>query len=190
MLLGYARTSTSCSAVSQQIRALSAAGCERIYADTTKLHVGSWPELERAIGRLGDGDTLVVTALDRIGPRLSELLLRVRLIQSRGASLRALVGAVDTNTVAGRELIETLASLDRFDTGSRIQLGMQAAQHDGRHVGRPRLLEHQQVHDARLRELAGEPVSRIAREFGVSAQTLRRALRTATQPQTDRRQRA
>jgi DNA invertase Pin-like site-specific DNA recombinase len=124
---------------------------------------------------LRQNDVLVVTSLARLAGGLRDLIGRMHEVQSKGASVRALQGSIDTCTASGSQLLATLLSFDRQVAGDRIQHGMRAARSQGQHVGRPRLLTPQTVQLAAARLRAGEPVPQIARSIGVSPQTLRRA---------------
>lgn len=65
--IGYARVSTRDQNLDLQRDALRAAGCDRIYEDTTSGTRAKRPGLAKALDQLRDGDTLVVWKLDRLG---------------------------------------------------------------------------------------------------------------------------
>jgi DNA invertase Pin-like site-specific DNA recombinase len=92
-----------------QLEALSAAGCERRFADA-----GSWrerPELERALLELRDGrDCLVVCRLDRLGRSLRDLIATVAELEQRRIHLRSLEEGIDTAAAAG-----VFVALAQFD---------------------------------------------------------------------------
>jgi len=71
MIVGYCRTGTAeqKAGLDAQITALQQAGCERIFAEQIS-SVAKRPELEAALAFVRDGDTLVVTRLDRLALQL------------------------------------------------------------------------------------------------------------------------
>jgi len=60
MIIGYARVSTDDQNLHAQTDALTAAGCERIFADKISGSVRSRPELDKLLDQLRDGDVIVV----------------------------------------------------------------------------------------------------------------------------------
>src|SRR2546430_17456681 len=65
--VGYARISGASQNLNGQTDALTAAGCEKIFADTASGKLTERPELTLCLGYLRAGDTLVVWRLDRLG---------------------------------------------------------------------------------------------------------------------------
>jgi len=66
-LLGYARVSGTDENPQLQGDELAAAGCWKLFTDTASGALARRPELDRVLGELRDGDTLVVWRLDRLG---------------------------------------------------------------------------------------------------------------------------
>jgi len=179
MLVGYARVAPQDRASDVQQTKLRAAGCEVVFVERLATYPGQrQPELDRALTSLRSQDVLVVTTLDRLAGGLRDLVDRMHQVEAKGASVRALQGAMDTRTASGSQLLNALLTFDRQLAGERIHNGMKVAQRQGQHVGRPRLLDPEAVQLAAARLRGGEPVPSIARSMGVSPQTLRRALQT------------
>jgi DNA invertase Pin-like site-specific DNA recombinase len=67
MIVRYARTSTTeqMAGLEAQDRDLRAAGVERIFSEKTS-SVGARPQLEAALDYLREGDSLIVSKLDRL----------------------------------------------------------------------------------------------------------------------------
>jgi len=90
---GYARVSTDGQSVDAQVRQLRDAGAEKIFPETASGAKTDRRELARALRALGDGDTLLVTRLDRLARSTRDLLnILARLMQRFGGS--AVVGGV------------------------------------------------------------------------------------------------
>lgn len=102
MILGYARVSTKDQNFDGQLDALTAAGAERIFADTISGTARARPELDRLMTELRSGDIVVVTKYDRLARSLKDLLEIVDHVQVRGAGFRSLGEDIDTTSPAGR----------------------------------------------------------------------------------------
>lgn len=84
MHLGYARVSTGDQNPDLQLTALRQAGCTRLFTDTaTGAHVRR-PELTQCLKNLGEGDTLTVWKLDRLGRSLRDLITHARQLLAQG----------------------------------------------------------------------------------------------------------
>jgi DNA invertase Pin-like site-specific DNA recombinase len=106
-LIGYARVSTKQQATDRQEADLLAAGVRRddLYVDHGLSGArASRPEFDRALDAIQEGDTLVVTTLDRLGRSTQNMLSFAEGLRSRSAALRVLNlggGDVDTSTPMG-----------------------------------------------------------------------------------------
>ncbi|MDK8455911.1 recombinase family protein [Corynebacterium marquesiae] len=121
----YARNSTpiqespsfSCGEVSKsfaaQEEALIAAGCDskHIYSDTASGAQSQRPGLEAARSFLRDGDSLVVTRLDRLGRSIAEVVKTVADLDGEGVSLKVLEPELDTSRSADKLMVNILSSL-------------------------------------------------------------------------------
>ena len=65
MLFGYARVSTEDQNLELQIDALLKAGCERIFKEKVSGKNTDRPELQKLLGQVRAGDTIMVWKLDR-----------------------------------------------------------------------------------------------------------------------------
>jgi len=179
MIFGYARISTSDQSLDSQTDALTAAGAERIFADTISGTNRERPELAQLLDQLRDGDVVTVTKYDRLARSLHDLLDIVKAIEKRGAGFRSLAEDIDTTTSAGRLIFHVFASIAQFEReriSERTREGLQAARKRGRVGGRPpALTTDQKVEVRRMRDQEGRAIAAIAKLFGVSTTTVRRA---------------
>jgi len=90
MIFGYARISTSDQTIDGQTDALTAAGAERIFADTISGTKRERPELAQLLDQLRADDVVTVTKYDRLARSLHDLLDIARAIEERGAGFRSL----------------------------------------------------------------------------------------------------
>ena len=120
-LIGHARVSTRQQSTDRQQADLLAAGVRRddLYIDHGVSGArNSRPHFDRALDALIDGDTLVITTLDRLGRSTQNMLVFADGLRSRGAGLRVLNlggGDVDTATPMGSMLFTIMAALAQME---------------------------------------------------------------------------
>jgi DNA invertase Pin-like site-specific DNA recombinase len=176
--IGYARVSTDGQTLDAQQSELRSAGVERVYSEKISGAITERPALAKAIGALGNGDTLIVTKLDRLARSTRDLLNTLAAIGDRGASFKSLGDQwADTTTPHGRLMLTVLGGLAEFERHlilARTGEGRQRAQARGVKFGRkPKLTAHQRQ-EALARRANGEALVEIARSYAVSHSTISR----------------
>ena len=179
MIYGYARVSTDGQSVAAQVAQLTDAGAEKIFRETASGAKTDRRELARAIKALGDGDTLLVTRLDRLARSTRDLLNTLAQITERGAGFKSLADAwADTTTAHGRLMLTILGGLAEFERElirARTSEGRKRAKDRGQHMGRPpKLTPHQRAEAVRRRDKGEETLAEIGRTYNVSPQTISR----------------
>jgi DNA invertase Pin-like site-specific DNA recombinase len=182
-LIGYARVSTAEQDLAAQRRALAAAGCVEIVAETASGGDASRPELARLLARLGPGDTLVVARLDRLARSLAHLLAVIAGLEARGARFRSLADPIDTTGPSGTLVLQILGAVAEFERAlirERTRAGLAAARARGRRGGNPGLRARDPATIARLARAREE--ARLARALPAAEAWLGpvRRLRPAT----------
>ena len=134
-------------------------------------------ELRTVLDFMGAGDELVVTRVDRLARSLGDLQDVVRVLRSKGASLRCTEQPVDTGTAAGKAFLDMLGVFAEFETALRRERQMEGiarAKAAGKYKGRKPAVD-----PARVRALRAQGVrpSEIARRLKVGRTTVWRALR-------------
>src|SRR5688572_7005600 len=96
-LIGYARVSSTDQSVSNQVKALKAAGCATVRQEkmSGKSRDGR-TELATVLDFIRSGDTLVVVKLDRLGRSTRDVLNLVHELEQKGAHLRVLEPEINT----------------------------------------------------------------------------------------------
>ena len=182
-VFGYARVSTDGQTLAAQDAALKAAGCAKVYSETASGAKTDRAALAKVISKLGEGDRLMVTRLDRLARSTRDLLNVLDEIAKRGAGFRSLADAwADTTTPHGRLMLTVLAGLAEFERHlikTRTGEGRARAKAAGVHMGRPSKLTPHQQREAIARRDAGEALTDIARTFGVSHTTISRLTSSA-----------
>jgi DNA invertase Pin-like site-specific DNA recombinase len=121
-IFGYARVSTDGQTLDAQVSALKAAGAARVFRETASGAKTDRRELVRALKSLGEGDTLLVTRLDRLARSTRDLLNTLDTIAKAGAGFRSLHDVwADTTTPHGRLMLTVLAGImQRFDFSATL----------------------------------------------------------------------
>jgi DNA invertase Pin-like site-specific DNA recombinase len=134
--------------------------------------------LAKALSVLREGDTLIVTRLDRLARSTRDLLNTLDTIAKKGAGFKSLADAwADTTTPHGRLMLTVLGGLAEFERElirARTGEGRARAKARGVHMGRPSALTPHQQAEARQRRDNGETLMDIARTYGVSHTTISR----------------
>ena len=127
---------------------------------------------------LAEGDTLIVTKLDRLARSTRDLLNTLDAIGKAGASFRSLGdGWADTTTPHGRLMLTVLGGLAEFERHlilARTDEGRKRAQARGVRFGRNLKLTSHQRQEALARRANGEALVDIARSYAVSHSTISR----------------
>lgn len=178
MLYGYARVSTDGQSLDSQQAELSAAGCERIFAEKISGARSDRPELAKVLACLRTGDVLVVTRLDRLARSTRDLLNILDMVAKAGAAFKSLKDAwADTTTPHGRLMLTILGGLAEFERElilARTSDGRARAKANGVRFGRTPSLTPAQQEIALSRLANGEFQATIASSFGVSQSTISR----------------
>lgn len=178
MIFGYARVSTDGQTLDAQREALTAAGAERIFAETASGARSDRRELARALKALQPGDVLLVTRLDRLARSTRDLLNTLDAIAKAGAGFRSLADAwADTTTPHGRLMLTILGGLAEFERElitARTSEGRKRAVARGVKMGRKFKLNPEQRRHVAQERAKGESVRHLARVLGVSKATIAR----------------
>ncbi len=140
MLIAYQRSSTSeqQAGYDAQRRDLEAAGCTKFFGEMVS-SVAEREQLNAALAYLREGDTLVVTRLDRLARSVRNLMEIVDTISAKGASLRILDMGLDTSGPTGRLMLGVLGSVAQFEREimlERQREGIAKAKSEGKYKGR------------------------------------------------------
>ena len=187
MNVGYARVSTEEQTLSLQEDALTSAGCERIFTDTSSGAKANRPGLEELLTFVRPNDTLVVWRLDRLGRSLKYLIELMTLLGERQIGFRSLTEQIDTTSTAGKLIFHVFGALAEFERElirERTRAGLAAARARGRQGGRRRALTAKQVAIAQaLYESKHHSIAEICHTIHVSRATLYRyvAVRSASE---------
>lgn len=180
MLVGYARVSSSGQSLEVQQEQLTAAGCEKVFAEKRS---GTTTEgrqaLEDALEFCREGDALVVTRLDRLARSGGDLYSIVNRLNAKGVAFRCLQqGAVDTTSSMGKLVLGILGAVAEFETDIRRErqrdgIERTKAANPERYRGRRPTVDREAI-----RALAAQGIgpTAIAKQLGYGRRTVYRAL--------------
>ena len=139
-IVGYARTSTleQVAGFRAQLRELTEAGCTKLFQEQVS-SMGKRQQLEACMDYLRDGDTLVVTKLDRLARNVVHLGQLVSMLKGKGVGLRILDLGIDTSTPTGElvlNMMGAVAQLERQMMLERQREGIAKAKACGKYKGR------------------------------------------------------
>lgn len=177
--IGYGRVSTWEQNTSSQQDALQRAGVDQVFIDHFTGSKASRPELDKLREHLREGDTVVITRLDRLGRSTKDLLEIAQDFERRDINLEVLEQPINTTTPEGKlffTLVAAFAQYEREIIIARTKDGLAAARARGRNGGRKPKLDANQIKLAKQMRKAGTPVTEIASALGVSRPTMYRAL--------------
>lgn len=182
-IIGYARTSTTdqTAGLEAQLRELGAAGCQRIFKEQVSSVDTKRPELERTLDYVREGDTLVVTKLDRLARSMPHLTEITGKLKSKGVELKVLALNLDTSTPTGKLMLNLLGSIAEFERElmlERQREGIAKAKAEGKYKGRVPTARRK-AHDVRRLKAEGKTIDAIVQELEVSRSSVFRALRDA-----------
>lgn len=176
-VFGYARVSSNDQDTAIQEAALLAAGCTRVITEKKSgTSIKGRTELQNLLDFVRQGDTVVVTRIDRLARSTADLLAIVETLEEKGVNLKATEQPIDTSTPAGRAFMQMLGVFAEFETAIRKERqmdGIAKAKQEGVYKGRKPTIDADEV-----RELAaaGKGATEIARELGIGRASVYRYL--------------
>jgi DNA invertase Pin-like site-specific DNA recombinase len=139
-LIGYARVSSTDQNITIQLDALKKAGCKKIFAEkksgTSKKDRKAFDE---CMDYIREGDTLVVTRIDRLTRSILDLQNLLHYLKGMGINLKALDQPVDTSNASGKFFLDMLGVFAEFETNLRRERqleGIERAKKEGVYKGR------------------------------------------------------
>ena len=176
--VGYARVSSTGQDLGVQLEKLK--GCDKVFKEKRSGIDAGRPELKRCLEYLREGDTLLVTKIDRLARSTSDLYRIVSQLAEKGVSFKVIDDpAIDTSSRTGKLVMGILALIAEFENDIRRERqmdGIAKAKDRGVRFGRkPRLLP-QTIKDIRALRKRGLTVPAIIERTGLSKASIYRAL--------------
>jgi len=182
MIVGYARTSTvdQTAGLEAQQRDLAEAGCERVFVEqVSSVDVKAREKLSEALEFIREGDTIVVTKLDRLARSVAHLLEILAEVEKKGAALRILSMGIDTGNATGKLMLTLLGGVAEFERSimlERQREGIAKAKAEGKYKGRAPTAKAKAKEVLAL-HAEGVGATEIARELGIGRASVYRILK-------------
>lgn len=176
----YGRVSTSLQDTDNQRLELTNAGwaIDYWFADTIsgKSASSQRPAFRELLTKIRDGETLLVSKLDRLGRDAIDVLQTVRDLGARNIKVVVhQLGSTDLTSPAGKLLLSMLAAVAEMERDlliERTQAGLTRAKAEGKKLGRPSKIAPEQRSDILMSLSQGASISALARRYAVSRATI------------------
>ena len=178
--IGYVRVSSFDQNPDRQLEVIEV---DRVFSDTASGKDAHRPALIELIQFVRDGDTVVVHSMDRLARNLDDLRRIVQTLTGRGVRVEFVKEHL---TFSGEDspmailLLSVMGAIGEFERSlirERQREGIALAKQRGAYRGRKKALSTDQVNEVLERVKAGVPKAAIARDLGISRETLYQYLR-------------
>lgn len=178
MLVGYARVSSNSQSLDIQLDALQSAGCEKVFQEKrTGTDATKGLALNDALDFVREGDTLVITRLDRLARSSVDLHNIIARLAAKGVGFRCLQqSGIDTASGTGKLVLAILGAVAEFETDIRRERqreGIDKAKAKGVYKGRKPTIDNEAI--VAMKAEGVRPVE-IARKLGIARASVYRAL--------------
>lgn len=176
-LIGYARVSSVGQSLEVQLDKLQ--HCDKIFEEKQSAASGKRLRLATCLEYVREGDTLVVTRLDRLARSTLHLCQIADFLARKGVQLQVIDQNIDTSDATGRLLFNMLGAIAQFETEIRAERqmdGIHKAKASGIQFGARPKLTPEQIADLRHRRLQGDLVRVLMRDYNISKATVYRYL--------------
>ena len=178
--VGYIRVSTLLQNTARQLDGVT---LDRTFEDKASGKDTRRPQLDECLKFLREDDTLHVHSMDRLARNLDDLRRIVKDLTGRGVAVKFEKEAL---TFSGEDspmsnlLLSMLGAVAEFERAlilDRQREGIAIAKSEGKYLGRRSILTAEQVEAMRSRAAGGESKAAIARDFGISRETVYKKLK-------------
>ena len=181
-IIGYARVSSHGQSLEIQEKKLSEAGADKIFSEKVTGKDSNRPRLKECLNYVRDGDTLIITRIDRLARSTNHLHNIVTELTNQRVKFKVLDQPnVETVTSTGRLMFSVLAAIAEFENDIRSERqmdGIKRAKENGVKFGRKLKLSVEQVNEIKNLKNGGALISQIMLRYNISKSTVYRALKS------------
>ena len=179
--IGYVRVSSFDQNPDRQLEQVQV---DKVFVDKASGKDTQRPELDTLLSFVRDGDTVVVHSMDRLARNLDDLRRLVQKLTKRGERIEfvkeSLTFTGEDSPMANLMLsvMGAFAEFERALIRERQREGIALAKQRGAYRGRKKSLSEPQIVELKRRIAEGEQKAAVARDYGISRETLYQYLRT------------
>ena len=185
-MVGYARVSSYSQNIAPQVDKLELI-CDKVFSEKKTGTLYDREGLKSCMSYLREGDTLVITRLDRLARSTLHLCQIADMLDTEGINLKVLDQNIDTSTATGRLLFNMLGAIGQFETEirkERQQEGIRVAKSKGVKFGRQKALNPEQVATLQNSRKNGETIKTLCIQYELSKMSIYRYLKHECVPIT------
>lgn len=177
--VGYVRVSSVGQNTERQLDGLK---LDRVFEDKASGKSVERPQLAAMLSHVRDGDVVIVHSMDRLARNVDDLRKIVKDLTGRGVRIEFVKEGLTftgEDSAMSNLLLTMLGAVAEFERSlikERQLEGVAIAKREGRYKGRKPSLDADQVAEVKEKAATGIPKAALAREYGVSRQTLYSAL--------------
>ena len=175
--VGYARVSSVGQNLDTQLEKLKQ--CDKIFQEKKSGTTDKRPRLKDCLEYVREGDTLVITRLDRLARSTFDLCKIAREVERKGVDLKVIDQNLDTSDATGRLLFNMLGAIAQFETEIRSERqmdGIQKAKERGIKFGPRVKLNKQQVIEMSQKRGEGILIKDLMKDYKLSKASVYRYL--------------
>ena len=181
--IGYIRVSSLDQNAERQLDGIH---LHKIFTDKASGKDTNRPQLQAALNHVRAGDTLVVHSMDRLARNVEDMLRLVREMNDRGVSVEFIkenmsftAGSNDPRSILMFTMLSAFAQFERSLIRERQREGIALAKAKGTvYKGRKPALNAERIAQLREQAAAGANRTKLAKEFGISRETLYQYIKT------------
>jgi DNA invertase Pin-like site-specific DNA recombinase len=173
--IGYKRVSTLEQSTARQLDGIAV---DKMFEDHASGKDTKRPQLQLALSFLREGDTLVVHSMDRLSRSLTDLLSMVKELTGKGVAVEfvkenmTFTGDDSPMSVLMLSLLGSVSQFERAILLERQREGIAIAKQAGAYKGKKKTLTRAKQQELKARADAGENRVKLAKELGISRQSL------------------
>jgi len=180
--IGYARVSSTGQPLDVQLDKLRAYGCDKndgvvFQEKKSGSKAENREELTACLKHLREGDSLVITKLDRLARSTFDLTNIANDLEERGIDLVVLDQSIDTSTPTGKLLFNMLGSIAEFENAIRKERqtdGIAKAKELGVKFGAKAKLTPAELEEMKSQRSQGVKVKDLMAQYNISKATFYR----------------
>jgi DNA invertase Pin-like site-specific DNA recombinase len=175
--IGYARVSSTGQNLEVQLQKLK--DCHKVFEEKISGTNQKRPKLTECLNYIREGDTLVITRLDRLARSTLHLCQIAKELEFKKVNLQVLDQNIDTGSATGRLLFNMLGAIGQFETEIRAERqsdGIKNALQNGVKFGREQRLSEEQITELKNRRKDNVLIKDLMKDYNLSKTSIYRYL--------------